>query len=220
MSSFFSERTAEYSILPPLVGHLAGRFGRAVPMFLWSNREGNTTSGRIHEGVEVRVLAVFARRPKVTKDPEVVGGKLNAELMEFAADAATCGIPCVAGFPAVGRLVDMCGDFKTHWFLVPTRGAGDSTFTVNTSSPDAEPQWESGRPIDVLSLGQVADLVEDGSSPRPWAAAMDAIERSRVKRAYGMFGPYGGNPYRPVYVMIPVQATRPTTRRRILLDPS
>jgi len=51
MTSFFSERTAEYSILPPLVEHLAGRFGRAVPIFLWSDREGNITLGRIHEGI-------------------------------------------------------------------------------------------------------------------------------------------------------------------------
>ncbi|KAI1694083.1 hypothetical protein Ddc_22364 [Ditylenchus destructor] len=186
MTSFFSERTAEYSILPPLVERLSGRFGRAVPMFLWSNREGNRTSERLNKGTDVRVLAVFARRPKVTRDPDVVSGRLNDELMEFAAAAGACGIPCVAASLRWDRCGKMCGDFRTHWFLVPNQGVGDSTFTVNLAEPDAEPQWEGGTPIEVLSLGQVADLVEAQSRPRPWAVAMEAVENSRVKSTSGI----------------------------------
>lgn len=36
---------------------------------------------------------------------------------------------------------------------------------------------------------------------------METVEHSRVKSHFGMFGPYGGNPYRPVYVMIPTLPT-------------
>jgi len=33
MPSYFSERTAEYSILAPFIEYLKDRFGSAVPMF-------------------------------------------------------------------------------------------------------------------------------------------------------------------------------------------
>ena len=209
MTSFFSERTAEYSILPPLVGHLSERFGRAIPMYFWSNREANRTSERIHSDLSVSVLAVFARRPKLTKNADVLQGKLNRQLMEFSADASAYGIPCVAGFPAVRSLVDMCGGFRTYWFEVIPAVQDDIVFSVALSRPHLPPVLEGGPLLKALSLDEVADQVENIAVPRPWSAAIEVIEKTRVRSPHsGMYGAYGGNPYRPVYVVIPMSSGR------------
>jgi hypothetical protein len=115
MTSFFSERTAEYSILPVVMSYLKTRFGAAVPMYYWASREGNTVAREVHDGRHVRTLALFARRPKsVTK--RTISGKLNAELFEFADRAELHGVRTVGGFPVVRDLFELGEDFRTFWF--------------------------------------------------------------------------------------------------------
>src|SRR5689334_17537250 len=100
VSSFFCERTAEYALVPILQRSLEAHFGFAVPIFYWKTREGNRTSAEIHKECSVQILAMFARRPKVTQKRNWVTGKINAELFQFADAASSVGIPTIAGFPA------------------------------------------------------------------------------------------------------------------------
>lgn len=71
MSSFFGERTAEYAIVPVLQRALKSRFGSALPLFYWKTREGNRTSSEIHGKCFVKVVAMFARRPKIAAQENV-----------------------------------------------------------------------------------------------------------------------------------------------------
>jgi hypothetical protein len=112
MTSFFSERTAEYSILPTVVTYFRQRFGAAASMYFWANREGNFAAQKIHAGRRMRVLVLFARRPKDWKGM-VLFGKINAELFEFAENANQLGLPCFAGFPAVRSVLELGEAFRT-----------------------------------------------------------------------------------------------------------
>jgi hypothetical protein len=202
MTSFFSERTAEYSILPVVMSYLKRRFGAAVPMYYWASREGNTVARDAHDGRHVRMLALFARRPKsVTK--RTMSGKLNAELFEFADRAELHGVPTVAGFPVVRDLFELGEDFRIFWFPLGRSQARDVFFEVDVTRPDPAPISQSGRPIRTLELDDLGDAV---SSARvlTWKAAVAAISDARVTpRRTGGGAFWGGSLYNPVYVLVP-----------------
>ena len=144
MSSYFSERTVEYSIVPPLVDYLTGRFGNAVPMFFWRSREGNSCSAKRHADAIVRVLAVFARRPKESRREGELFGKLNGVLHEFAESAVPVGIPCFVGFPFAETLFDL-GRSPTFWFPIPPDRDGDFRFSVTVRGEDGDAVGLDGR---------------------------------------------------------------------------
>ena len=202
MTSFFSERTAEYSILPVLTSFLQHRFGAAVSMYYWASREGNTVAREVHNGRSVRMLAMFARRPKsVTR--LTVSGKLNAELFEFAERAEPHGVPTIAGFPVVRDVFELGGNFRTLWF--PLRGgrAQDVIFNVDLTGAEPTPTSQSGRPVQTLELDDIGDAVS-AARVLSWEAAMAAISDARVTpRTMGGGKFWGGSPYNPAYVLVP-----------------
>lgn len=203
MSSYFSERTAEYSILPPLVEYLKDRFGNAVPMFFWRTREGNNRSGERHAGAVVRVIAVFARRPKESGQEGVVFGKINAVLHDFAASAVPVGIPCFAGFPAAETLFDL-GQSPTFWFAISPDRNRDLAFDVRKKGAQSEPVGADGVPVATVSFEDIGDAVERIARPMAWADAVRTIREIRVEADYADFySRMRWGSYKPVYLVIP-----------------
>ncbi|MDO9504251.1 hypothetical protein [Hydrogenophaga sp.] len=201
MTSFFSERTAEYSILPVVVSYLQRRFGAAVPMYYWASREGNSVAREVHDGRHVRMLALFARRPKsVTK--RTMSGKLNAELFEFADRAERHGVPTVAGFPVVRDLFELGEDFQTFWFPLTRSPAQEVFFQVDLTRPNPTPMSQNGRPIRTVELCDLGDTVSS-AAVLSWKAAMAAISDARTSPRMGGAAFWGGSPYNPVYVLVP-----------------
>lgn len=202
MTSFFSERTAEYSILPVVVAHLQQRFGAAVPMYYWASREGNTVAREVHDGRHVRMLALYARRPKsVTK--RTMSGKLNAELFEFAHRAALHGVPTFAGFPVVRDVFELGEDFRTFWFSLARDQARDVFFKIDLTRPDSAPISEDGSPIRTLELDALGDAAST-ATVLTWKAAMAAIRDARVTpRTTGGGAFWGGSVHNPVYLLVP-----------------
>lgn len=180
MSSFFTERTAEYAILPPLLSYLRQRFGAAVPMYFWATREGNGVAQELHASKRFRVLVVFARRPKAL-DGQHMLGKINQELFQFADRALVHGLPSIAAFPVVRDLFELGGAFQTYWFPLTGLPHQDALFKVNLG--------------DAVAAATV--LI--------WRDAMRAIRdirhAHRVVPSVGFFG--GGGSYMPVYILVP-----------------
>ncbi len=203
MSSIFTERTAEYAILPPLLSYLRKRFGAAVPMYFWATREGNRVALERHASQRFRVLAVFARRPKVLNGQNMLG-KINQELFAFADRAVAHGLPSVAAFPAVSNLFELGHTFQTYWFPLAGLPHQDVHFKVHLSSTDIRPG-----PLDACQLTswEIED-VGDAVAAAPvliWRDAMRAIREvrhtHRVIPSVGFIG--GGGSYMPIYVLVP-----------------
>ncbi|MGJ7538102.1 MULTISPECIES: hypothetical protein [unclassified Variovorax] len=203
MTSFFSERTAEYSILPTVVTYLRQRFGAAVPMYFWSTREGNTVAAKVHAGRRMRVLVVFARRPKVRRGALLLG-KINAELFEFAQRAEQHGLPCFAGFPAVRNVLELGGDFRTHWFPLIGDEQDDLHFQVDLSQPHLAPTAMDGHALQTVELSNLGDAVENGRV-LPWSDVIKAIRSVRHPHRRTSYGDFfgGGSLYAPAYVLVP-----------------
>jgi hypothetical protein len=123
--SFLSEHSVEYALVPNLVGHLTVKFRSVIPIFFWSTREGNATARSSFHDVPVRILSVFARRPKISAShPNLIFMKINTQLLVYATKSAQHGIPTLTGIP----LADSLQAFGLHspccWYKL-NRGAGD-----------------------------------------------------------------------------------------------
>lgn len=204
MSSFFCERTAEYALVPVLQRALEDYFGSAVPIFYWKTREGNRVSSEVHKGQSVKVLAMFARRPKLTCKKNWVSGKVNFELIQFADAARSVGIPTIAGFPAVGSLHDLYSDPPIFWLPVEQSNAGELEFISNIARSRPILTDEEGRPIRTLSIEDVIAEVEENAEVLSWDDAMGHISELRQEHyreeSYFAFGWFGG--YKPVYFLM------------------
>lgn len=205
MSSFFCERTAEYALVSVLQRSLASRFGSAIPIFYWKTREGNRVSSDLHKGCAVRILAMFARRPKIIGVNNFVAGKINHELAQFARAARSVGIFTVAGFPAVMSILHLYDDPPIFWLPINSIGAGDIHFFTDLSHSHPEPVDIEGHHVRTMTLGQIQCAIEERSIVMPWDEAMQRIAELRLECCRGSsffwFGGIGG--YKPVYFLMP-----------------
>lgn len=207
MSSFFNERTAEYVIVPDLQRHLSRRYGWAIPLFFWRSREGNATAKLLNGALRVRVLAVFARRPKCSGVANCVTGRINFELLEYCEHAKAAGIFSFAAFPAVGDLLALSHNPTIFWLALDE--AGEFTdFMVQIPDASGAPSVVMGRGPRQLSLDDIFDGIESRSRDYSYEEAMDVIGKLRSLR-HGIpthfFYSMGG--YRPVYFLLPPRAS-------------
>lgn len=204
MSSFFCERTAEYALVPILQRALKDHFGAAIPIFFWKTREGNRTSSEIHKSQYFQVLAMFARRPKVTNRSGLISGKINFELFQFAEAASALGIPTIAGFPAVATLNSLYRDPPIFWFDVNKSEIGQLDFFTDTTTSTPLPIYVEGDPIRCLHIEEIFKMVTEKAGTYSWSEAMEHISTLRSERFRGDgffgFGWFGG--YKPVYFLI------------------
>jgi len=204
MISFFSERTAEYALVPKLQKQLEIAYGAAYPIYYWKTREGNSVSSRIHGGNSVKVLAMFARRPKSYGEGSLVFGKINARLAEFANAARSLGIPTIAGFPAVDSIGGLYTNPTIFWLPIEMSDGDDCHFQVDLSVTDPVPINSDGSVIQTLTFDEIIRIVERQSLIHSWDIAMKHISMLRAERFqpdWHWFSWFSG--YKPVYFLIP-----------------
>lgn len=203
MASFFCERTVEYALVPILQRFLETHFGSAIPIFFWKTREGNRVSSDIHKNRHVRVLAMFARRPKLTGERRWLAGNVNTELLQFSRAARTVGIPTIAGFPAIDSVFGLYSNPPIFWFCLGGFKGDGLAFLTDISEPRPRPICEDGSPLETLSLERIVEVVEESAAVLPWDDAMEHISELRLqhyRHDFFRFGWQGG--YKPVYFLI------------------
>lgn len=201
-SGFFNERTAEYFLTPLLQRSLEAHFGSAIPMFFWKSREGNRTSLMIHEGRRVRVLAMFARRPKVGLNSDQVTGRIGRELWTFARHASKAGLMTIAALPVVGSIFELYEpDARVLWFPLDQR-ENEDPFTVDKCKP-VGPITLAGHAFKTSTIEELVRSVHAKCGVFQWNEAMELMADLRQAGAGSpsFFGLIGG--YKPVYFLIP-----------------
>lgn len=204
MSSFFCERTAEYALVPLLQSSLEAHFGSAIPIFYWKTREGNRVSSEIHQERSVQMLAMFARRPKVTGRRNWVAGRINSELVQYAHAARAVGISTIAGFPAVDSIHGLYRDPPVFWLPVGLSDESDLDFLTDISQRRPTLFGYDGHPVETLSINDVIEDVENNAAVLAWDDAMQHISQLRLEhyRAGSYFRLSWFSGYKPVYFLI------------------
>jgi len=82
-TSYISEHSAEYYLVPALKRILDSEFEFVAPVFPWLSREFSKVSSSIHLDDKFHVLVMFPRRPKVTGNNRQVFVTINEELEDF-----------------------------------------------------------------------------------------------------------------------------------------
>lgn len=119
MISFMSEHTAEYVLVHDIVRKLESRFPQVIPIYLWLNREGNSMGRQALEGMQIKLVAIFPRGPKVGyPGDERILVKFNSSILRQAFLARSVGIPVLAGVPLVSNLSIYRIDSKSLWFIL------------------------------------------------------------------------------------------------------
>jgi len=192
-------------LVPALEHVLSSQDSAVVPLYFWRTREGSSVSLQCDQGTQIRILAMYARRPKVV-DPadRHILVKFNRELLELAFHLNEHGIPTLAGVPRVSSIMDLRIGCPCSWFaLVP-----DSTFSedIEVFVDRRLNQCEKALPAFVrgpLQDKEVADFIDSVARPMLWA---DAVEVLRAKplheHRYSRSFPWHMGGYKPVYFLL------------------
>jgi hypothetical protein len=198
MTSFMSEHTVEFYVVPRLREILERSYPSALPIYFWRSREGSRSSRAAFPDVRGRLCALFARRPKFPT-PTHVTLKVNAEVFDDAARLQGMGIPTFVGMPEVVSFLGLGGEFRCVWFsLQATEGEQPDFYFVSAAPPEPD-----ARVRGPLAEEEIRDIVRDECREISWAEAVECMSELRTGEGafYGrfLFGPS----YKPVYFFMP-----------------
>lgn len=202
-TSFISEHSAEYILVPDLATVLYKKYSSVVPIYFWATREGGRLAAASMKASQVRLVTAFARRPKTSNpgDSDLIL-KINTTLLQAAAAGARLGSPVFAGVPLTTDLMRLQIGIPCAWFALLGKGqyAGDVYIRLSLTEERHNPSNKAGLIKGPLTENEIVDIVSRKATPMKWA---DAVETMKIlRRSEKEYGWYMGG-YRPFFLIIP-----------------
>jgi hypothetical protein len=123
LPSFYSERTAEYALVPKFV-ELLEPLGAVAPIAFAGQRENTNVACWTQDGERFRVAAFFARRPKIESvGSNQVHGKINERLFWVSSKAWELGVPTFCGISLTNNVFDQLST-QPLWFDISEHSGG------------------------------------------------------------------------------------------------
>jgi hypothetical protein len=197
--AFVCERTAEYVLIPALSEILSAKYKSVFPFWFWSTREGSSVADLPSR---TRLVAVFARRPKVViQGDREINVKFNSSVFKIAAVARAHGVPVLAGVPLISSLGDLAAKTSCMWFAVETADSTANIVTKRINWHDKvliiESHGTLGDPVSPKEIVTHVDLIAESYD---WSAAVDVLKKLRLPEDYQtphLF--FGLGTYRPFF---------------------
>lgn len=203
-TSFISEHTAEFALVPEFARIAATRYRRVTPVFFWRTREGTSAASRPSARAQmgIRVVAVFARRPKVlVSGQDFITMKINSQLLRDAGFWGARGMPTFAGVPRASSLDDMCVGVECSWFYLRDVGPAADEF-VSLRVEDGALHGLCPNRIDgPLGEGEILDHIARSTRPMAWVDAVEVIKSTQRETETGRW-PFGFAGYKPVFFLL------------------
>jgi len=198
-TSFISEHTAEFCLIPQFAAMLSQQYQTVIPFFYWSSREGGIMAKQSMDGQLLKVVALYARRPKIDKVLQpIVQVKFNERLFERAKFLEDNGIPVFAGVPLISSLFDYKLTSPCAWFSFIENGNEELiNVTLENNSTDINPN------VKQLDTANILNKINDECKTMKWDQANEYFKlkkgfRSRLYNGFGMWGEI----YKPVYFVL------------------
>lgn len=187
-TSYISERSAEYYLVPALKSILQEKYNHVAPVFPWISREFSKISRQLHKDDTFHILVMFPRRPKIN----IFGGReiyitINDELVSFNKLGEENGVPVIAGCPRALDIWDLANCQSYAWL--------DLAKSVYTEHLNPVSNMKKKGCLlekkDILSLVRKSNIfnLEDFKS---------FLREAKEIQPYRMFG----SQYKPVYFLI------------------
>ncbi|MFC0152203.1 hypothetical protein ACFFJ4_00690 [Xanthomonas dyei] len=158
-------------------------------------------SSKVNGGKAVKIIAVFARRPKLTDDPMIIEGKINHEIVRFAQKAHSYGIPTIAAFCAARSLFELKTE-SIRWISLMDEDPNEDVFFFERSSKH-ELLKSDGSPISTISTELLANHLLSKTDAIAFNHGVEAMSDLRHELSdYQFFMGGFGSTYKPVYLLI------------------
>lgn len=199
-SSFVSEHSIEYVLVPQFAEILSSDYKTVIPIYFWHSREGGNISKDCFKNKFVRIVALYARRPKISSAyQESIYVKFNEVLFERARMFKEKGILVFAGVPVISSLDFFTLDTKCDWFSLKENGFEEII----------EISCHNHLPIQTKSINQVnkkeiLNQIRDQSELLKWPDAINFLRELRHRSDYIKFYSYMGDTYKPTFFLMPV----------------
>lgn len=200
-TSFICEHSAEFILVSFLTQLFSGQKRTLIPLYFWKTREGSSISKRCNPNTPIRLLAMYARRPKICNpNQDHISVKINGMLFESAHYLKENGIPTIVGVPQVSSIMDFHVGCPCSWFQLCTdrNFESDIEFSINIKSNQCNielPSCIQGP----LKDEELLDLFNKGTHLPSWQDAIQIIGEARFTGMYrNSFYRYGAI-YKPVY---------------------
>lgn len=197
--SFISEHSAEYILVPKLVSLLEKHFSKVIPIYFWITREGSLIARACQPSQSVRIIRVFARRPKINiPNQKSIEVKFNESLFEHTEFVMSLGIPTFAGVPLASSILDLSSNTKCAWFEL-TEPEEDIIYELSLNAEVIQQSSVSSAIEGPLAELLLIDKIIDKAHPIEWNKALDSLKLLRSLVGGFWFGSSG---YRPFYIML------------------
>lgn len=195
---FASEHSVEFVLVSDLVSALRHSFGHIVPVFFWASREGGKLAASQMGTHSVKLLAVFARRPKVSPTSDSIFMKVNSSLFEYAVAAYDVGMPVIASMPLASDLGSLqLGCECVHLQIDGLTQQSDQTVEFRRSGEICGADQHPG--IIPIESGNIAGLLRECPSME-WPRAMQILKHLKNISSQASWRYQGG--YRPFHLMV------------------
>lgn len=200
-TSFMSERSLEYLLVPQLIGALMPYCKNAIPISFWKTREGGKVSSHLHSHKRIRVIALFARRPKLAAGSAIIHGKINHEVSRFAQASKSYGIPAIAGFCSANSLFDLEPD-SAYW--IPLEQEDPSKDCLFHQDSGANTLIRSdGSVMDTIPADSLAEVILSQAEEIAFDQAVYTMSELRHELSdFSFFMGGFGLAYKPVYLLV------------------
>lgn len=197
-SSFISEHTAEYILIPKLTQILKQKYELVVPIYPWMTREGNNLSKSIHGRDRFKIVGFYPRRPKINLEENKILVKINIEFLEGAQEASKINIPMLAGCPLAKSFWELNEETQCIWIKLN-----------GETMPLYEIKYNQDNPIEFINTDNVGVLDKDedilnfvkkGCATHDYESLIEAIHTIRKHSSTVYFMGFGS--YKPIYFLL------------------
>lgn len=190
-TSYISEHSAEFALVPALKNILERQFEFVVPLFPWVNREVGTISKFLHKNDDFFILAMFPRRPKISGYIEkLIYITMNNELDDLKRLGEEYGIAVIAGCPHANNFWELAKSKHHIWLSIGHH------MTKNYLMPVELLKKTDDSPI--LTDGGILELVNTVCKKQNINSFEAFIKESHWTLPRGLFGAQ----YKPVYFLM------------------
>ena len=205
-TSFISEHTAEYFLVPAALQVFSETGEQVLPLYFWATREGSRISRECGSGEEeVRLVAVYPRRPKVIQpNQDHVYVKFNLSLFETAKFAQTLDVPVFAGVPLASSILDLSPKTLVAWFHLEPKEKPIRDEVVRVALHGKDEDTDSSSMVKRIGEEELLDLALNRSRTQDWDACLNQMKEVRryVRVSnYGSRWPWFGG-YKPFFIVI------------------
>lgn len=202
-TSFISEHSAEFVLVPNLVEILSATYSSIVPIYFWATREGSRIAASGVEPRMVRLVTVFARRPKVQNpNDEMLLVKINARLVQAGELGRRFGSPVFVGVPLATNLLRFHIGTPCAWFYLAGSAHTEEDVYIRLSLKGERQNSHNNASLvqGVLTHKEILAEVSRNAGPMTWQSAVEVMKN--LRHAEGDYGWFMTG-YRPFFLIIP-----------------